>query len=103
MCRSFNIVNHCQVLYRGFPNVAHEKQSSLPPARCRKEWQESVYVVSKTMLTSSTSVPTPIPNFPSKLNARKTSFHRKNRNSTAKYRKYRWIFCRMNGNPVSPL
>src|ERR1700730_25972 len=103
MCRSFNIVSHCHALYRGFPNVAHEKQSTFPPAKCRSEWQDNVYVVRRMMLTNNTSVPTPIPNFPSKLNARKTSFHRKNRNSSAKYKKYRCMFCRMNGNFVSPL
>src|ERR1051326_1920363 len=102
MCRSFSTVNQRQAPYRCFPNVTQEKQSSFPPAKCRSEWQDNVYVVSNTMLTSSTSVPSPIPNFPFQLKATNTSFHKKNRNTTAIYKKYRCTFCKMKGNEVSP-
>jgi hypothetical protein len=42
MCRSFKIESQCHALYLGFPKLTHEKQSSLPPAKWRSEWQESV-------------------------------------------------------------
>ena len=63
---SFSFVTPCHAVWRGPPATEQEKQSSLPPTRWRSEWQENVYVVSRTMFTSITSVPTPIPNLPSK-------------------------------------
>src|SRR5260370_25842438 len=41
MCPSFKIVSHCHALYLGFPNVAHEKQSTFPPAKGLSEWQDN--------------------------------------------------------------
>src|SRR5581483_6279255 len=64
ICRSFSNVIPFHAPCRGLPNVAQEKQSSLPPARCRSEWHEHVYSVSRHTFASSTSVPTPTPNVP---------------------------------------
>src|ERR1700722_15705265 len=84
MWRSFRRERNEHAPCRGFPKLAHEKQSSFPPARCRSEWHDSVYVVSKMMLTSRTSVPTPIPNFPSHQNASYASFHKNARKIMAR-------------------
>src|SRR5580704_13384908 len=84
MWRSFRRVRNDQAPCLGLPNVAHEKQSSFPPARCRSEWHDSVYVVSRMILTRSTSVPTPIPNFPSHQNASYASFHKNARKIIAR-------------------
>src|SRR4029077_12754636 len=42
MCRSTRMVDHRHALPRARPKAVQEKQSSLPPARCRSEWQENV-------------------------------------------------------------
>src|SRR6476660_7780461 len=61
MWRSFKKLAFFHTPWRFRLKVVQEKQSILPPIRCRSEWQESRYMVSRTMFTTSTSDPTPIP------------------------------------------
>src|SRR2546427_12082337 len=91
-----------QLEWRGPPKFTHEKQSNLPPNRWRKEWQEKRYRVSKTILTSNTIEPTPIPNPFSKKKLRTASYQRNERKKNARYMKDRSAVLRKKGNLVTP-
>src|SRR5262245_64897724 len=80
-----------------------ENTSRWPPHRCRHEWQENEYSDSSEALTMRTSVPSPIPNRPSKRNARMASHHKNARMGRDSQKKYRWMFWRTKGKRVSPM
>ena len=57
----------------------------------------------KTAFTTKMSVPMPIPTPPGKRNASIASQVKSPAKKSAKYQKYRWMFCRTSGKRVSPV
>src|SRR5579875_2779711 len=81
---SLRWVMRCHRPWRVFAPDEQEKQLRHPPDRCRQEWQENVYMLSRTTFTRKTSDPMPTPKRPPKSNARNVSHHRISTTMTAK-------------------